>query len=279
MRKSLASLVASATLLALPSAQAADEVTTCPMGSPTPGFRVVRLELPEGSDFLTITPHGLRQQRGASGDQNWHLAEGIFVVNADTLDLEAYRVEAIGVSPRRLVVRADGTQVISQETTAPDGPFYHTAQRPRAGLAPGTYYVIGFGSDGGTSLPNEWWSVDVRVSGKHACTPIGTGTIFDIDHTEFSGGTQIYAHVAGIAMDNRYALPTPAGTDLVVGLMDASVQGPGEATIGYQTPLASGDVIDEIVPFVSIGGEHRFTGSFQGSFPMLLIAGVAIDLP
>ncbi len=260
-------------------AQAADEITLCPMGGPTPGFKAIRFDLPEGSDFLGIEPHGIRQQRGLSNSDNWHLTEGIFIVNAATFELEAYRVESAGSSPRRVVVRSDGTTVVDQGTTAPDGPFYHNASRPRAGLPAGAYYAIGFGSDGGKTFPNEWWSVDVRIAGDHACTPIGTGTVFDIDQGRFQGGTHAYVGPVGTADGITHTEAMPAGTDIVVGLMDAAVQGGGEATIDYDMPLGDGTVEDEIVPFVSVGGEHRFDATYQGAFPMILVAGVAVNLP
>lgn len=279
MNKRALNLIVVCTVLVAPIASRANQITVCPMGGPTPGFKVIRFELPEGSDFLGIEPHGVRQQRGASSDSNWHLAEGIFIVNAQTRALEAYRVESAGSSPRRVMVRSDGTTVVDQASTAPDGPFYHTASRPRSGLPAGTYYAIGFGSDGGRALPNEWWSVDVRISGAHSCTPIGTGTVFDIDHGRFQGGSAVYAHAVGSAEDITYTQSIPTSADIVVGLMDAAVQGPGEATLNFQMPTNAGTVEDTIVPYVSIGGEHVFEADFQGAFPMVLIAGVAVDLP
>lgn len=272
-------LIIALSVIVAPLTAHADEITVCPMGGPTPGFRVIKFDLPQGSDFLGIEPHGVRQQRGVSNDSNWHLAQGIFIVNANTRALEAYRVESAGSGPRRVVVRSEGTTFVDQPTTAPDGPFYHTASRPRSGLPAGSYYAIGFGSDGGSSLPNEWWSGDVRVSGKHSCTPIGSGRVFDIDHTEFQGDDVVYAHAVGSAEDLTYTQTHSATADIVVGLMDAAVQGPGEASLTYGMPSASGTIEDTIVPYVSIGGEHAFEADFEGIFPMILIAGVAIDLP
>lgn len=263
----------------------ADEVTVCPMGGPTPGYRAIKFTMPEGSAFLGLEPHGGRATRPLSDDTNWHLASGVFIVNAATREIEAYRVESTGTAPRALVVSSDGTDVVRQATTTPDGPFYHTALKPRSGLRAGTYYAIGFGSDGGTRTPNEWWSYDVRVSGKHACTSIGSGTVFDVDNTEFTGGTQIYAGGIGSAEDITYSMTQPENIDVVVGLMDAAVQGSevgggeGGAELSYAMPASTGSVEDEIVPFSSTAGAHQFTGEFQGAFPMLLVAGVALDLP
>lgn len=263
----------------------ADEVTVCPMGGPTPGYRAIRFNLPQGSDFLGLEPHGTRASRVISDNTNWHLASGVFIVNASTRQIEAYRVESVGSAPRAVVVRSDGADVVRQSTTGPDGPFYHTASKPRSGLAPGTYYAIGFGSDGGTTTPNEWWSYDVRVEGTHSCSSVGNGAVFDVDNTEFAGDTQVYAGAVGAAEGITYSMPQPSNVDFVVGLMDAAVQGSelgggeGGAELAFQMPSATGVVEDEIVPFASGAGTHDFEGSFQGAFPMLLIAGVAIDLP
>ena len=260
-------------------ARAADEATTCPMGGPTPGYRVVRLDLPEGSDFLVIQPDGARTARPLSDSNNWHLTKGIYIVNAATLEIEAYRIESIGTAPRALVVGIDGTDVLRQGTVGPDGPFYHTASRPRASLPPGSYYAIGFGSDGGSTLPNDWWAGAVRVEGKHSCAPIGSAQVFDIDQTEFTGGTHVYAQGVGMADGIAHTYEPPAGTDLVVGLLDAGVQGPGEAELSFTAPSGTFGVEDEIAPFISGTGAHDFTASYQGAFPLILAAGVSINLP
>jgi hypothetical protein len=283
IHKRFLSLVIVCTMMA--TVAHSEEMTVCPMGGPTPGYRAIRFDLPQGSTFLGLEPHGSRATRVVSDDTNWHLASGVFIVNAQTLALEAYRIEASGTAPRALVVTADGTQLVRQPTTAPDGPFYHTAAYPRSGLPAGSYYAIGFGSDGGTTTPNEFWSYDVRIEGHHSCTSIGNGTIFDVDNTEFTGGTQVYAHGAGKAEGISYSMPQPGSVDVVVGLMDAAVQGSelagtgGEATLGFQTPLGSGLVDDSIQSFVSKAGPHEFEGNFEGVFPTLLVAGVALDLP
>lgn len=262
-------------LVALAGVARADEITTCVFGSPTPGYRVIKLELPEGTNFLSIEPHGARSTR-VTGDESWHLAHGLIVVNAETLAMEAYRVEAIGSSPRAVVVAADGTAVARQGHPAPDGPFYHTTARPRSGLPAGTYYAIGFGSDGSATQPNEWWGADLRLAGRHRCTTLGAGEVFDIDHTEFRGGTHAYAHAAGIGEDLTYEHTT--SRRLVVGFIDAAVQLAGEAEVTYSMPSGSGTINDEIVPFASLGGPLKFDASYSGLYPTILVAGVALDI-
>ncbi len=267
------------------AAARATEVTTCSMGGPTPGYRAMRFELPQGSSFLGLEPYGTRPFRPVSNNTNWHLASGVYIVNAATKAIEAYRVESTGSAPRAIVVGLEGGETTKVSTTTPDGPFYHTASKPRAGLAPGTYYAIGFGTDGGTATPNEWWSYDVRIEGEHKCTSIGDGVVFDVDNTEFTGGTQIFAGAVGSAEEIKHTMPLPDNIDLVVGLMDAAVQGSeigggeGGAELEYAMPSGDGVVEDAIIPFSSWSGAHDFEGSFQGAFPMLLVAGVALDLP
>ncbi|HVL32520.1 MAG TPA: hypothetical protein VM600_02955 [Actinomycetota bacterium] len=259
----------------LPSADA-NVITSCEMSASTPGFHAIRLDLPHGASFLSIEPQSKRPIR-VSDDANWHLAQGLVVVNAATLEMAAARVETYGTAPRAAVVRTGSLDTRSQ-VVAPDAPFYHMASRPVPGLPPGTYYAIAFGTDGGESLPNEWWSFDLRVSGSHRCTSTGVGRIFDIDQTEFTGGSQVYVPGVGVAEDITHGYVEPAETDIVVGLMDAAVQGPGEAELDFTMPLASGELDDEIVPFVSTRGEHEFRATFSGAFPQILIAGVAVDV-
>lgn len=247
------------------------------MGSSTPGSSVIRFDLPEGTDFVSIEPKSKRPIR-VSDERNWHLAQGLVIVDAATYEVEAARVEVFGTTPRWAVVDAGGVEV-RQEAATPDGPFYHQYGASVPGLEPGTYYAVAFGTDGGASTPNEWWQYDLRLGGRHSCRPLTSGSVFDIDHTEFRGGSQLYVPAAGAADDIEHRFEPEAGTDLVVGLMDAAVQGPGEATLEYEMPLQAGEVEDEIVPFASVGGEHRFTASFEGAFPQILIAGTAVDLP
>lgn len=260
-------------IVALPAR--AQTVTTCSFGGPTPGHRVARLDLQQGTDFLSIELLGGRTPRVAA-EESWHLVQGLYVLNAETLALEAFRIEATGVGPRRITVAADGQVIAAQSAPKPDGPFVHAAARPRAGLPAGSYYLIGFGSDGSPAFPNDWWGADVRIGGDHRCDLLGSGEVFDYDHTQFSGGTQVYAQPAGMA--ERITLAFESGRQVVVGVMDASVQLAGSAQLDYQMPSAAGTVDDEIQPFVSVGGTFSFEGRFAGLYPTLLVAGAAIDL-
>src|SRR5438094_927045 len=98
--------------------------THCSFGGPTPTWQVDRLDLPEGSSFLTLELAGPRAQRGLNGQQNWHLSEGILVLNADTLALEAYRIASKGMAPRQVVAGAGGASAV-EGVQAPEVPFTH----------------------------------------------------------------------------------------------------------------------------------------------------------
>lgn len=254
--------------------------TDCPFGGPTPGWAAIRLELPSGTEFLTLELGGARAARPVYDDENWHLAQGVLVLDADTLALEAYRVGSQGMAPRRVVLRAGGTTAAAQSVAAPDVPYEHAAARLRDGLPPGNYLAIAFGTDGGRALQNEWWSAGVQVSGDHRCTPIGQGETFDHDHTDFGGGTQVYAPGAGYGEGLSHAFSTTRR--IVVGLLDAETQARAASSVSltYETPTTAEPITisQKLVPFVSTAGDYRFEGSFRGVYPVLLVAGVAVDI-
>ena len=89
----------------------AQAATDCGFGGPTPGWHAIRLDLPEGTSFLTLELGGRRADnvaRPASDDNNWHLAQGIFVVNVNTRELEAYRIDSQGMAPRKVMMPSKG---------------------------------------------------------------------------------------------------------------------------------------------------------------------------
>lgn len=255
--------------------------TDCAFGGPTPGWSAIKLDLPQGTSFLTLELAGLRTLRPVHDDDNWHLAQGIFVLNATTREVEAYRISSQGMSPRKVVARAEGVPATAPDAaaTTPDVPYAHSAHGLRDSLSAGSYYVIAFGTDGGSGLPNEWWSAGVQVSASASCARIGAGETFDIDHTDFEGGTEMYVPVAGYAegIGARYSTTRR----VVVALMDAETQarGASSVTLEYTTPTASGSLSQRIEPLASGAGSYTFGASFSGVYPIVLIAGAAIDLP
>jgi hypothetical protein len=236
------------------------------------------LDLPQGSDFLGIELRGTRATRPARDGSSWHLAQGILVIDAETLEIVAFRIISAGSDPRRVQVRADGTTYVDQAVTSPEAQLIHSEKKLVPDLPPGRYHVVAFGTDGGQALPNEWWSADLRVGGTHSCAARGSGQVFDYSHADFEGGTQVNAGPVGYADGSTFSFSSEHS--LVIGLLDAGVQGDGEAALDYSMPNdVTGTLEDELEPFVSTGGPHDFTARFSGLYGMVAIAGVALDLP
>lgn len=269
--------VFAALLVVSQSAATSATGTDCSFGGPTPGWQVIRFDLPQGSSFLTLELGSIRTQRGFNDNNNWHLASGILVVNAETWKIEAYRISSKGMAPRRVVL-SDGTTKTTQDVTAADVPYEHQRSGFRDGLPPGSYYIISFGSDGGSTLPNEWWSAGVQVSAHVACTGIGDGATFDYDQTDFSG-TQIYVPGAGVG--DGLTLSVHNDREIVAGLIDVETQGRtvSNVSLHFDMPTGSGDLSQQLVPFLSVGGDYHFAGSYQGEYPLIGIVGVGVDLP
>lgn len=266
-----------ATAVAPASAQTA---TRCTFDGPVPGYRAMRVELPQGSDFLTLELQGTRTPRPVNDDSGWHLAEGIFVVDAVTRELVAHQVSYAGTSPPVVLVEADGEMVARQSVIAPEGPWIHGSREAATELAPGTYDIVAFGAGGPTSgALAQWWGASVYLEGAHACSASAAGEVFDHDQTDFDGGTQVHAPGVGVGEDLGLSFTT--ARPLVVGLLDAGFQGQssGEVSLDYKTPAGSGQLGRGIVPFVSTAGTHEFKTSYRGVHPIVGVAGVAVELP
>jgi hypothetical protein len=274
-----AALVLAALLSTSRSPAVAAEVTTrCSFGGPTGNSRVLRLDLPEGSDFLTVSLSGTRATRPAGTTDSWHLATGAFVIDEATSRLVSSRISSEGTATRRTVVENGGSRPVDAATPGPDAPFRHAAIASAPRLAPGSYLVVAFGSDGSSTTPNDSWGGFVEVAGSHACSLLPSGTVFDVNHNDFSGGTQVSTTAASMIMGA--SLTRDLSGDIVVGLMDASTQVTGNATLDYSMPNAtSGTVSDAIVPFVAPGGAYAWTANASGVAPIISIAAVVIDLP
>jgi len=259
-------------------ARAADATTRCSFGGPAGTSRVMRLSLPEGSDFLSVTQTGTRVSRPAGTTQSWHLATGVFVIDEATHQLVSHRISNEGTATRRTVVEAEGTGAPRTDvaTPGPDTPFVHSSLSPVPGLAPGSYLVVAFGSDGDPALPNDGWGGYVEVSGTHTCESLGSGQILDVSHSDFEGGTQV--STSGAAYVDGASLSRGIEHDLVVGFMDASTQIGGSASLDYNTPGGAGTVADAIVPFVSPGGVFSWTAHLTGVAPIANIAALEFNL-
>ncbi|MFN2614640.1 MAG: hypothetical protein ABR552_07470 [Actinomycetota bacterium] len=263
--------------LCLFAGTAARADTTCSVGGSTPAFAARMVTLQSGSDFVTIQLSTAMPSSLPAGDRaSWHLVAGFAVVDASTGRLVVARGISLGSSTRRVVVESDGTAVAREDVVAPDAPFKHELSAQITRLDPGTYYVIGFGTDGDARSPNQIWGADFHFSAATMCKPVGTGEVFDIDATRFSGGTQVSTPVAGASSGERASMYTARG--LVFGLMDVHAQFAGSASLGYSFPDGSSDTLSNtIVPFTGGPGEYAFTSDYAAAFPVTEIAGVMLD--
>jgi hypothetical protein len=260
-----------------PPAHASDAITHCAFGGPAGTARVLRLVLPEGSDFLTVGLSGTHASRPAGTTASWHLATGVFVVDEATMRLASYRIASEGTATRRTVVESDGTRSADIVTPGPDTPFRHTTLAPAPGLAPGSYVVVAFGSDGSATAPNDGWGGFVEVAGIHDCSILPGGAIVDLNHADFSGGTQV-ATTGLMHMDGATLTRDLAG-DVVVGLMDASTQLAGTATLDYSLAGGvTGTVDDSIIPFLAPGGSFAWTAHVTGVAPTISIVALSVGL-
>jgi hypothetical protein len=262
-----------ACVLSVPPAARAE--TTCLFAAPAPGYRVAKIDLPSGSEFATIRFTTSRPAMPAGDRSSWHLAMGFAIIDATTRQLVTSRIYNAGSSTRSVVVVSDDTTIARQDVAGPDVTFVHQSWAPVNRLAPGSYYVVGFGVDGGASLPNPYWGAEIHVSDAVSCAPVGNGEVFDIDHSRFDGGTQVSGSVAGAAIDATKAWSTSHA--IVFGLMDVAQQGVGSASLRYATPELSGTVTNAIMPFVGGPGSYSWSANFTGAAPIVDIAGVAFD--
>ncbi len=276
--KRLAPVATGVTLLALCAvvtpARAAASTVSCVVGGPTGTYRVLRLDVPQGSDVLNVELRGGRTVRPAGDSSSWHLAQGIFVLDSSN-HLVADRVSNQGSNPRRTVVGTGGTPA-TVSTPGPDTPFVHTQLDKVAGLAPGSYTVVAFGSDGDDAAPNDQWGGEVQVAAGASCHIEGTGELLDVNHTDFRGGTQASTAAAGIV--EGATLQRTIDHNLVVGFMDVATQVAGDASLDYQLGgSGSGVITDAIVPFAGLRGQYSFTAHVQGVAPLVSIVALGVD--
>ena len=248
-------------LTTVPS-RAADATTRCAFGGPTAGSRVFHLDLAQAADSLTMQLTAARKTTAPTGPENSHLAQGVFVLDASTKDPVAWLVRNEGTNPRRVVVDSGTADPTAVAAPGVDTPFVHEGAHRVPGLEPGSYLIVAFGSDGSPEAPNAQWGGEVVLSGSHVCEPVSSGQPFDVNHTDFTGGTQVSA--PGVAAVDGASYSQDLDSSLVVGFIDASVQGPGDARVDYEHPDASGEVADAIAPFVSTRGTYRWTAALHG---------------
>ena len=274
LRVGVVAAAVSLVLAALPAG--AQDTTRCFFGGTAGTSRVVRLDLSEGSDFLNLI-HTMNRPPRATGPESWHLGVGVFVIDEATSEVVAHRVENLGTNPRRLVIESNGQRAAETPVPGPDTPFLHSDLQSRVfGLPPGTYLVAAFGSDGSGALPNDQWGGEVEVAGDHDCQVVGSGELLDVNHSDFTGGTNV-STPAGAVVEGA-SLTRELAHDLVVGFVDAGVQGAGEAAVAHQHPGGLAEVTEAIVPFAAPGGIHTWTATLQGPGALASVVALGIDL-
>lgn len=262
-----------ALLTALVSPARADG-TVCLLGGPTPSVSIVRLDLPRGSTFLDLRLTTGWTPAAVGTSSSWHLAEGLGLLDARG-HLVAARLRTYGSASRRTVVVLQGSRLVDQDAPGPSAPFVHTSGFTVSGLRPGTYYAVGFGSDGSALPPNGYWTSEVRVSGAVSCRPTGTGSVFDYDNADFVGGSQVSTFGAGYGAAGTLTYST--GRKFTFGLLDSAVQGAGSDRLDFLLPSGRGEVSDALRPFVSGRGTDRFSSSYMGLFPVVAVVGASFD--
>lgn len=252
------------------------QASICQFGGLTPGSYAIKLDLPNGSDYMTLGIGGRRATQALNDNDSWHLAEGIIVFNATTLVPYAWWLYTDGSTVPRVVVHSGNLQ-FERDILAPE-----TAQRLEyasipGGLPPGSYIAAAFGVGGGNGIlgPNEW-RVAVGVRGNHDCTNQASGELFDYDHTDFEG-TQVYA--PGVGHGQTLTLDVSMSRSFVVGLVSSATPlGTGESRLEYATPTGTGSSQGNIRPFVSRNGTYNFRLNYLGVRPVSKVAGFNFDI-
>jgi len=276
----LALLVSGATLL--PSAHAA-VATTCTLSGPAGSASVVRIDLPQGAASLamritTSTALSPTDPALTAGRNSWHLATQIALVRLRDQGVVAHRELQLGSSPRRLAISAAGRDVRA-DAPGPGLPFKHTGGYVPDAVAPGSYLLVAMGADGSAALPNPAWSAQVVFGAAVSCLPAAVPTtVFDLDQSAFSGGTQVSAAGPGLGQGTSAVL-NPKGT-WVVGMVDAQSQGAGDVTVNVSAPgRATVTVHNALHPFTGRRGPYRLRADWMGAMPLVLVTGVAFGAP
>jgi hypothetical protein len=265
-RRAVAALVASTTVISGAVGATASPRTSspsCALGGPTPGARTIRLDLPHGSDgvSLRLRPPSQTGRR---------LVEGAFLLAARTHRLIAFVVAVNGARPERTIVRIGGRSVVdaSGGVVAPFG-------RGEAAIVPdlrkGSYDLVGFGSGAATD-----WGAELDVDGPHTCAVVGSGRVFSRDASESSSGTTV--DTTGVAVVDDAPMSLRTTRPLVVGVMQATHEFAGHARLAYRTPTSHGTVTDDIAPLLSTAGTYHWTASARAAIPVLAVAGAAVSL-
>lgn len=259
---------------ALASPASAAEVRPCTFAGPAGTASVLRVDLPKGSPSLALrvtTPTRLvdTSPQSVASSGGWHLATQIALLRAGTRALVASRAVQVGSSSRALVLETAG-QRVSAAVPAVPAPFRHVGAVVPAYLSPGSYLLVAYGTDGSPALPNPSWSAEASFGAPVTCTPLRVGvTLLDRDQTAFTGDTQLAAYGAGTGAG---ATSWQTRSRYVVGFVDAATQFAGDAQVLGSLPRgARVEVRNGVRSFASGGGTYRFSASWTGAFPVVLV--------
>jgi hypothetical protein len=264
VRRAVVALVVSSTLTGGAFVAAAAPISSCALGGPTPGVRALRLDLPAGTDGMSLRVRPPSQV-------GRRLVEGVFLLSARAHRLIAFDIAVDGASSDRTVVRAGGTSVVNTRQTGPAAPFGRHAGAVVPDLEPGSYYLVGFGSGSATQ-----WGAELEVNAPHTCMVVGGGGVFTRDASRSTSPTA--ADATGAAVVSAAPLSLRTSQPLVVGVMQATHELAGHARLDYRTPTTHGTVTDSIAPFVSTAGRYRWSATATAAFPVLAVAGAVVNL-
>jgi hypothetical protein len=223
----------------------------------------VRIDLPHGASDVTLRT----LQSAPTGTR---LTEGVFLVEARTRRLVAFQVHTDGLSPVATTVRVGGQTLVSSPYEGPALPIARRAGTPVPGLRPGSYVLAGFGT--GTS-PRAQWGAELSLGGRHRCVVLGQGTVFSTDASRSAGGTAVTTPAVSVV--DGGVLQWRTDRQLVVGVMQATQELAGSASLDYRTPTATGTVTDGLVPFVSTAGRYHWVVRTTAPLAGIAVAGAA----
>ena len=282
MRASLL-LAAALTGAALVPAAQAEANATCTLAGPAGSASVVRVDLPRGAPSLamritTSTALSPTDPTLAGGRSSWHRATQVALLRLRDGALVAHRELQLGSSPRRLAV-SGADRDVRADLVGPGLPFKHTGGFVPDFVGTGAYLLVAMGTDGSSAVPNPGWSVEAVFGSAVSCLPATVpSSVFDLDQSAFTGGTQVSALGPGAGQGTTAALSVRHSW--VVGMVDAQSQAAGDVTVKVAGPRRTTSTVHNALrPLVGRRGAYRFAADWTGAVPLVLVAGVAFDAP
>lgn len=276
MKRTLALLVLA--LAGLPAPARAAVPVECDFNVTQPGFRVMELDLPFGSNYLATTIGGRSQLASRPTDAHHYWMNGIFIIDRATMQPIVYQLYLGAHNAPGVVVSGYGPEVRMEvpATTGTGQAIARSGLPP--GLPPGNYLVVFlWQGNAWESSPagSIYWHTRVRSAGLN-CANVASGSLYSFDQRDFQG-QQIHVPGAGIA--NNLRLDATMPHQFTVGEIVAGTAGgvgSGELIVSDSAHSASTQGL--LRPWVSTEPLIRHTAKFQGAQPIVLHAGVSFDL-